>query len=97
MRRVWLWPLVFAALFLFLPPPPAVPPAGKSGLFPGGLELTSPTTPPAPAPLGPLAGVFFPAFLRRRAGAARPRLARGGRRPERRRYLVLGRLLLEGG
>ena len=88
--------LALALLFLGLPPLPVVPSTGTSGLFAPAPEIA----PKAQFPLWGL-GVFLasgsarPAL--RRAPEARLRPVIAPPRPERRRYLRLGRLLLEGG
>ncbi len=88
--------VALALLFFALPPPPSLPPPGHSGLFAPGPELV----PKAGAPAAALGFLAVALAAARAAGAARPTRGRPRRPPllpERRRYLVLGRLLLEGG
>jgi len=97
-KRVRLGPLfvALALLFLALPAPAPAPPPVSSGLFAPGPELVAKAG-FVGAALGALAlaaGVLGAGLWRRRFFA---RLRLPPPRPERRRYLLLSRLLLEGG
>ena len=94
--RLGPWALALALFFLGLPPLPALPAAEASGLFAPGPALTSKLQLPLWGwGLFLAAGSARPAL--RRAPKAPLRLILAPPRPERRRYLRLGRLLLEGG
>ncbi len=95
-RRLGPLALILTLFFLGLPPLPAVPAAGASGLFAPAPELA----PKAQLPLwgwGFLDRLPGARPLLRRSPAAPGRRPLSRPRPERRRYLRLGRLLLEGG
>jgi len=93
-----LGPLALAAalLFLGLPPVPALPASGASGLFAPAPELA----PKAQLPLWSLGLFFLDSGARPpiwRSWEVRLQKALPPPRAERRRYLRYGRLLLEGG
>ncbi len=88
--------VALALLFLALPAPAPAPPPVSSGLFAPGPELVAKTGLVGVA-LGALALVAGGLGGGAWRGTSRARLRLLPPRPERRRYLFLSRLLLEGG